>query len=190
VLDPVVARRYAEALFLAAEEASAVPDVDEDLRTLASALADRGRVAFLFDPTLKSREKRRLLEPLVPDLKSQLVRNVVALAIDRRREEVLPMLSRAFHQLALEARGEAEGVVESAAPLPADALREVEEALGRTIARRLRLEPRMNPALVGGLRATIGSRRYDASVLSRLSDLRARMLSAPLPTSPSVTPNP
>ncbi|HKD99481.1 MAG TPA: ATP synthase F1 subunit delta [Planctomycetota bacterium] len=183
MIDPVVAKRYAEALFLAARDANAVADVEVDLAVVGAAVAGEQVAAALDDPTLDVREKRaRVLDPIASKLRSPLVRNVIALALDRRREAVLPRLPEAFHRLALEARGEAEGVVESATPLPAEALSAISEAIGRTLGRRMKLTPRVSPGLIGGLRVTVGSRRYDASVVSRLAQLRGRMLAAPLPT--------
>jgi F-type H+-transporting ATPase subunit delta len=182
VIDPVVPKRYAEALFLAARDANVVADVEADLTLLANALAEPRLRDAIGDPTLDAAAKRaHLLDPIAPKLRTALARNAIALVIDRRRDAVLLRLPQAFHRLALEARGEAEGVVETAMPLAPDALAAVADAIGRSLGKRVRLEQRVNATLVGGLRATVGSRRYDASVLARLSELRSRLLSAPLP---------
>lgn len=181
MIAPVVTKRYAEALFASAREKHAVAEVEADLAALSQALArpDVARVAL--NPAVDPKRKRAaLLDPLAPQLKTELVRNAIALLLDRRREDVLPRLREVFHRLALEASGEAEGVLESARPLDAAETRSVEEALGRALGKRVRLAPRVDSKLIGGVRATVGSLRYDATAGARLLALRERMLAARL----------
>lgn len=182
MIAPVVTKRYAEALFAAARDANRIADVEADLLLVEEAVRQREHAAALFNRALDASEKRRrFLDPIAPKLRTDLVRNTVSLLLDRRREEALRGLPAAFHRLALDARGEAEGVLESARPIAEAEHRAIEEAIGRSLGRTLKLRARVDPALLGGIRATVGSRRYDATVRGRLAALRERLIGARLP---------
>jgi F-type H+-transporting ATPase subunit delta len=182
MLAPVVTRRYAEALLDAAQAANAVADVEADLALLHEVLADPAVAALLTNPTIEVRvQRQRFLDPLAPRLRSKLVRNTIGLLIDRRRAEVLTQLPSTFRRLALEARGEAEGTVESARELSAAEVRAIEEAVSAAMVRRVTLAPKTDPSLIGGVRATVGSQRFDLSVRARFAALRERLLAARLP---------
>jgi F-type H+-transporting ATPase subunit delta len=182
MLAPVVSKRYAEALLDAAQASNAVADVEADLLLLAEVMSDPAASGFLLNPTIDPKEQRkRFLDPLAPKLKSKLVQNIIGLLIERRRAGVIPALPAAFRRLALESRGEAEGTVESSRAIGDAELRAIEGSVSGALGRKLKLTVVVKPELIGGLRVTVGSKRIDASVRSRLAALRERMLAAPLP---------
>jgi F-type H+-transporting ATPase subunit delta len=179
MIAPVVTRRYAEALLDAATVARQVTEVEADLMVVAESLQNDEVLALIFNPTVETSVLRaRFLDPIAPRLKTRLVRNILGLLIDRRRAGVIPNLPGVFHQIALAARGEAEGFVESAAALRPDELAATERWLSEATGKRVKLATRIVPDLLGGFRVTVGSRRYDASLKSKLSALRERMLGA------------
>lgn len=181
MLSPVVTKRYAQALLDAAQAADAVAAVEADL-DLASRATSQGRIAYLLgNPTIEADVLREeLLKPLSAQLKTKLVKNTVALLIDRRRAAVLFHLSGVFHRLALESRGEAEGFIEAAVALSPQEIRTAEESVSKRISRKVTLTMHVDPSLMGGVRVTVGSQRFDATLRSRLNGLRERMLSAQL----------
>ena len=114
---------------------------------LDEVLRDPEVAGLLTNPTVETRvQRQRFLDPLASRLHSKLVRNTIGLLIDRRRAEVLRKLPSMFHRLALEARGEAGGVVESARP-----------SLPRRCARSRSRSRRRSPARCGSLRRPIRS---------------------------------
>lgn len=181
MLDPVVPLRYAEALLDAVQGAGSLAEAEEDLRWLGELVAEPSVAALLENPTVEPRELRRLfVEPVSAQLRSPLVRNAIALLVDRRRAGVIPRLPAAFRRLALGQRGEAEGILESSRALGPEPVREIEAEVSAVLGQKVHLTVREAPELVGGFRATVGSKRFDWSVSSRLADLRERMLSARL----------
>ncbi|MFN0208086.1 MAG: ATP synthase F1 subunit delta [Planctomycetota bacterium] len=181
MIAPVVVRRYAEALLDAAQDARLVAEVEADLALVAEAIESAEVRAFITNPTAESSVLRqRFLNVLDPHFKTQLVKNVLALLIDRRRTAVIPSLYNVYHQLALDSRGEAEGTIESAVPLGAEELRNAEQSLTKSMGKKVKLAPVVNRDLLGGVRITVGSKRFDASLKSRIASLRDRLLSAPV----------
>lgn len=181
MLSPVVTKRYAEALLDAAKSANAIAAVEADLAIVAQAATDPRAVGLLSNPTAEESELHsRFMNPLLGLLKTRLVKNTVALLIARRRAMVLFHLASVYHRLALEAGGAAEGFIETATPLSPQELHAAEEAIGQRIHRKVTLAVHVDPTLLGGVRVTVGSQRFDATLRSRLSELRDRMLSAQL----------
>lgn len=177
IVDPVT-MRWAEALHGVAKRQGALPAVRTDVSRLASAFAgNAGRDAF--DPRLE-REKRRALVLQALGVGHALTQNFVSLAFDRRREDVLRNLPRAFQRLENAERGVVEGVVESARPLGAAEMETLAREVGAHLGKQVSLENKIVPELVGGARVTAGNRMIDWSVQGRLEALRRKMLEAPL----------
>lgn len=65
-------------------------------------------------------------------------------------------------------------VVESAVPLGANLLRDVQNRLQARFGTPLATRPRVNPALVGGLRIQMGSNVWDGSIVARLNALKTQ----------------
>jgi F-type H+-transporting ATPase subunit delta len=91
-----------------------------------------------------------------------------------KRRLALPLLSGFARLIRLEHRRRS-AIVESAAPLP-DALRtSVQADLARVYGPRVVARFEANPALIGGMRVTVGSDVYDGSLRAKLAALEHRM---------------
>jgi F-type H+-transporting ATPase subunit delta len=178
-IDPVT-QRYADALWLLAEEKGVRAAVVTDVGRLASAVDN----PLVHDAIVNPRRERAARRAVVTDaVKSlhPLVQNLVALLFDKSREEVLLGLKDAMHALELEASGQIEGVVESARPLGAAELAHVATMLAPQFGKQLVLTNKIVPDLVGGARVIAANRMIDYSVQGRLDALRRKLMDAPLP---------
>lgn len=178
-VDPITAR-YAQALFELALEKGRLDGVKGDIERIAVEVDDPRLRAFLANPRVARDEKRRALASLLQSF-DPLTRNFVGLVLDRGREAVLLRVAAAFKKLLLQRRGATEGVVESARPLAAADLALLAEAVGARIGKEVRLENRLVPELIGGVRVFVDNRLLDQSVRGRLAGLRKRLNAAPLP---------
>ena len=184
IVDPVSAR-WTDALFNVATRKGALDDVRGDVERLERAVSTEAARAFLLGGRASAARKRERLAPLL-DSFHPLTRNFVELLLDRRREGVLLAVGRAFRRRDMQERGEVAGVVESARPLGRGDVEELVRVLGARLGKRVRLEPRVAPELVGGVRVYVGAKMLDHSVQGRLEGLRRRLLEAPLPTPAAV----
>lgn len=174
-----LARRYARAVFEAAQEAGATDAVGQDLRTLAAALADDELMQALADPQL-SRERLGAALGKVTQSAHPLVQNLVRVAVERRRETLLPDLPEAFDGFAREARGEVHGVVETAKPMSDGEVGDLATKVSASLGQKVSLSARVVPELIGGVRVRVGNTLYDGSVAGALEDLERRLMEAPL----------
>ncbi len=175
-----VTSRYTEALFRLARSRGALEAVRADVEHLSRELVHSKAGAFLFDVRLPLESRRERARALLDGL-HPLTADFVHLLLTKRREAVLRRLGPAFHRRLLEERGAAEGVVESARPLPPDELSRLERALGEKLGKELHLENKLVPGLLGGVRVIVENRMLDASLQGRLEGLRRNLLAAALP---------
>jgi F-type H+-transporting ATPase subunit delta len=177
--DPVT-QRYADALWLLAQEKGVLAAVTADVQKLAQALANPVVRDALVNPRRDREERKKAILAAAAGL-NPLVTNLVGLLFDKAREEVLLHVQDAFHGLQLEAAGQIEGVVESARPLGQTELDMVAAQLGPQFGKKLLLTNKIVPDLVGGARVIAGNRMIDYSVQGRLDALRRKLMDAPLP---------
>ncbi len=173
----LLAKRYASALHLAAKGAGAVPQVESDLMALHAALQDRAVLGLLTSPDVAQAQRQRVVEKL-GEGRHALVQNVLALAVQRCRQELLPDLYPAFRALCMHERGEVDGLVETPRKLGPDDLVRLAELAKSLCGKVCVLEQRECPELLGGVRLIVENVLYDGSVLSSLQQLEQKLLSA------------
>jgi len=175
-----LAGRYASALFDLASEAGTVSAVEDDLEKLATALRESAELAALIrNPEVKRSQLARVMTGLAAHLKlSPLTGNFLGVLAGNRRVSALPAMIRAFTMIAASQRGEVNAEVTSAHPLTDQQLTDLEARLRAREGRTVKLKATVDPALLGGLVVTIGSKRIDTSIRTRLNSLSHAMQSA------------
>ena len=174
----VVAVRYARALADAAL-AGGIPDRDVllQLRTFAQMVETSSELRHvLLSPAVSPARKRAVVAKLAPSIPvSAVVRNFLFVAIDRRRADILSDIADAFETVIDERAGLVRAQVQSAAPLGEPQRAAIQQELSRVSGKQVRCEFEVDPALIGGVVARIGSTLYDGSVRTQLESLRERL---------------
>jgi F-type H+-transporting ATPase subunit delta len=173
-----VARRYAAALFDVTEK-SGVTD------RAADALAGLGRLAdehaelrqVIRSPAVPASAKRAVFAAIMDaaGIEAPEVRRLVLLLADRDRLGILLQVAEAFAARVMEARRMARAEVVTAVPLTPASRAALADSLGRASGRTVTIAERVDPALIGGLVARVGTFVYDGSVARQLERLRARL---------------
>jgi F-type H+-transporting ATPase subunit delta len=176
-----LARRYARALFAAAEREG--PDVPLALRDELCAFAPlvTGHAELrraLLRPGLGAEPRRRVLAALAERAgASVLLGRLVELLASRDRALLLPDLAEAYAELVNDARGIVSAEAVCAVALPEAQARALAAALGGP-AGPAELRCRVDPELVGGLLVRVGGKTYDGTVRTHLRALRRRLAAA------------
>ena len=172
-----LAGRYASALFDLASEAGNVSAVEGDLERLADALTESPDLAALIrNPEVSRADLGRAMAALAAHLGlDQLTRNFLGVLAQNRRVSQLPAVIAAFNTIAAAQRGEVTAQVTSAHPLSDDQLAALEHKLKAREGRSVRLSASVDPDLLGGLVVTVGSKRIDSSIRTRLNSLAHAM---------------
>ena len=172
-----LAGRYASALFDLASENGTVTAVESDLEQLSKALAESPEFASLTtNPKVCRTDAQNTLATLAKAMKlSPLTANFLGVLASNRRLAQLPAVIRAFRAIAAAQRGEVTAEVTSAHPLTDTQVETLRQKLTAREGRTVKLTTRTDPDLLGGLVVTLGSKRIDASIRTRLNSLAQAM---------------
>lgn len=179
--DSSVARRYANAMIEVAAEAEAVDRVGSDLERFVRLLDEGGgdlRNA-LCTPVFTVEEREAVLGAVLPRLELHpLTVNLLRLANAKRRLPLIGEIARAYRNAADARAGRVRVQVATATPLDGPLEAEIRAAMERVTGKTVILESRVDPALLGGIVARVGSRVYDSSLRTRLQSLQQSLVSA------------
>jgi len=173
-----IARRYARALLDVATEAGRADAVSEQLSSFSSALAhNRELTDVLFNPAFSREQRARVVEALLKAIGpvETVLANSMRLLVDRNRLGYLPDIARLYRDMADAHAGRVRGQVTSAVPLPADTLQKLAGNLKELTQRNVVLEAKVDPSVLGGVAAQVGSVLYDGTLRTQLEALRREL---------------
>jgi len=168
-----IARPYAEALFQAA--GAQAGDACEWLDELAAIAAEPALAAFAADPKVRPDQVFDVITGVMKALLPEIGRRFLRTVIDNDRVAALPEIARQFRERVNAQRGVADATVESAFPIDAAQLAELQGVLERRFGRQLRLHVQLRPELIGGVRVVVGDEVLDTSVKARLEHMRVAL---------------
>ena len=178
--SPIIAERYAAALFELADQSHALDQIAQNLEALKQLLAQSPELrAALRNPLFDSAQqgaaiaeiaKQAGLQPLILKFLGVLARN--------RRLFALEAIADAFLAELASRRGELTVDVGSAHPLTAEQTARLAEKLNQTLAAKVRINAKVDPSLLGGLVVKIGSKLIDSSIRTKLLGLERMMKGA------------
>jgi F-type H+-transporting ATPase subunit delta len=179
--DVIIARRYARALYDLAAERQQVKETEQELTAVnALVMENQDLKRFLSDQKLGSTRKKEVLQALLADRVSLSTLHFLFLVVDKKRERLLELIGHEFHSLINQAANVLEGEVASAVTLSPEEIAGLEKALERMIKQKVRLNNRVVPELLGGVRVRLGDRVIDSSLRWRLAALKQKLLDADL----------
>lgn len=172
-----VAGRYATALFELAKEQEALEQVAVELTRFNEALdAFEDLTRLVKSPVFSAEEQGRALAAILEKLEIEgLTRNFLLLVAKNRRLFATPDMIRAFRAMLARERGETSASVTAAAKLTEAQIAALKQALKAALGKEVMLEERVDPALIGGLVVTVGSRMVDTSLRTKLNSLKIAM---------------
>jgi F-type H+-transporting ATPase subunit delta len=173
-----IARRYARALLDVATETGRADAVSEQVSTFATLLADNRELAdILFNPVYTREQRTRVVESLLRASGSvePVLANTLRLLVDRNRLVYLPDIARLYRDMADAQAGRLRGHVTSAVPLSLDTVQKLSATLQNLTQRNVVLEPRVDPSVIGGVAAQVGSLLYDGTLRTQLEQMRREL---------------
>ena len=173
-----VAQRYASALFEVALEQGAVDQVGADLDTFDTLLTEStDLVRLVKSPVFSAEEQARAVGAVLARAGSGgFAANFISLAARNRRLFVLPDMIRSYRQFAAAHRGEQDAEVTSVTALTEDQVSSLKSALqGVAKGKDIRIVPKVDPSIIGGLIVKVGSRMIDTSLKTKLTSLKVAL---------------
>ena len=175
-----VAERYARAILELADEAKQLSQIVEEIKSVAAAYAESGELrALTANPAIEGTARDNLLKDLGVRLNlSAISMNAVRLMARRGRLSALPDVSEIFGRLADQKAGVLRATVTSAGPLPEEYYQRLSTELEQRTRRKILLERRQDPTLIGGVVTRIGDHTIDGSLKGRLAALERQLLAS------------
>lgn len=173
-----IAERYVTALFDVSAKDRA--KVERDLSTLHMILAESEELQNLLSNPLLSREQQaKAMESVLKAIKSHAVtKQFITLLARQKRLALLPEIIVLFARRMSEARGEMKAELVSAAPLKKQDAEAISDRLSQAYGKKVVLELRQDPELLGGIVVKVGSVQLDASLSGKLRRLGHKLRAA------------
>jgi len=171
--DPVVARRYARALYKLASARGVLPEVLAEMREFGLWYEERSELRLLLEnPAVTGEAKGALFERLAA---GELTRDFLRFLLEKNRLALAPTIAE---ELARTFRGDA-GIVAaeatSALPLPEEIRARLIEMLERVTGKKVELTTVVDADVIGGLRLRLGDHIIDGTLAHRLREIRETM---------------
>jgi F-type H+-transporting ATPase subunit delta len=134
----------------------------------------------LSNPAIPVQKKRALVQALTAraGTLSPIVVKLLALLAERARLALLPEIVRSYENRLMEHAQVVRAEVVTAIALPPDRLLALQQGLAGATGRQVQLEHRVDPSIVGGAIARVGSTVYDGSVTRQLEKLKQQLMEA------------
>ena len=173
-----IARRYAGALYDVALKEGHLDRIGEELRALRDLAAGNKQLKTLFESALVApKKKRAFVEDMVRaiDGLSGEVRRLLLLLADRDRLHLLDEITELYGERLMQHHKVVRAEVTTAIPLNDAARTALTSALSRATDSRVELTEHVDPEMIGGVTAKVGSLVFDASVTTQLERLRQQL---------------
>jgi F-type H+-transporting ATPase subunit delta len=173
----IAAKRYAEAVFSLAREKGDLDRWALDLETIAGTFADPQLFALLENSRVPEATKNEMLTRSLGAI-APLALNFAKLLVQKQRAGLAADVADYFRQMVDEDRGIVHAEVTTAIAVSDDEQRLIRQRLSAMTNKDVRVQMRIDPAIIGGVVARIGDRLIDGSTRTRLIALRHRLESA------------
>lgn len=170
-----LAQVYARSLFQVAKEQGKLDALREQLGQFADALQENRELRiFFFSPYFSSLEKQEALPRLLSGADEQLL-NFLALLIENHRMPVIFRIRRTYEHLWEQENRLLPVEITSAIELDEATTGSVAQSIGESTGRRVALNTRVDPDILGGIVVRVGNSILDASIRNRLENLRRQV---------------
>jgi len=173
----VAGNRYARALLEALYPEKAEAGLQQ-LQSFAELLSDQPEAGrFLENPAMAGDRRKRMLKEISDALGlDRRLANFVNIIADRNRLQILDEIIREYQRLMDERLGIVRAHVTAARALDPAEHRELASKLQEMTGKQVRMEVAVDPSLIGGVIAQVGSTVYDGSVRQQLQAFRNRLV--------------
>jgi len=166
-----IARPYAQAILRLAQETHEEDAWSDRLLKLALIAQNPEMGQVYNNPNISLSQAADLFVSLCDEQDNRQLEQLIILLAENRRLPLLPFIRELYEKLKIAAKGVKEVEVYSAFPLDNKQLAELIPQLEAYFSCKLKPRVEVDPELIGGIKAVVESRVFDASVRGKLDAL-------------------
>ena len=167
------ARPYARAIMDAAGSPAKANELRGELLIFANALRGSAELRDLYANPVDEETKLNVTRQLAKKMKaSDLAVRTLEVLVRHHRMNDIDAIVEALAAYVNQALGVAVAEVRSAKALTPDEIRDLADTLSKKVGKKVELDIRTDPKLLGGFVVRIGSEIWDASVIGKINKFR------------------
>jgi|YNPMSStandDraft_2_1061718.scaffolds.fasta_scaffold01376_6 F-type H+-transporting ATPase subunit delta len=175
-MSALVGRRYAIALYDIAKAQNKVADFAKDCDFIATTLNNsKELLRAVKSPIINQEKKSALLKAVFSGRVGKPLEDALALLVQKGRAPIIPDVMKEFQAILNEESGIMIAQVESAIELSEAEKQAIAKKLEAISGKKIQIENKINPSLIGGFTARIGDTVIDGSVKHKLERLREEL---------------
>ena len=177
-----LAKRYARALFSIAEEENLIERFNAELAAFSEAFSqnDGELLIALTTPVFKLQERKQVAEVVSTKMGvHNIVQNFLFVLLEKERIGIHFEIAQVFESMADAKVGRVRAKVQTAQDLSEGEQTEIRATLAQSIQTdhdNMVIEFSVNEELIGGVWAKVGDTTYDATIRSKLQDMKVTLL--------------
>jgi F-type H+-transporting ATPase subunit delta len=177
-LITIVAKRYAKALVELAHDKNVVDKTRADIASFAATVEEHAALQKLFSsPAFTPAAKKAVIGELAAKLGlQQTTTRFLSHMAEAGRIRGFRDVQQAFEELLADRQNRARAQVTTATALDAGELGDIKKKLEAVTGKQVEIDAKVDPSVIGGVRAKIGSVVYDGTIKNQLGKMRERLV--------------
>jgi len=169
-----IAARYAKALLDVNLKAGDPGAAEQDLAAFVELMTSHRELQqALTNPAVPIQKKEAIVTALLDRGRpNPVVGRTILMLASRDRLGILPELLANYRDRLLDREGVVRAEIATATPVGADRLQRIERGLAAASGKRVTMTTRVDPTIIGGIVARVGSTVYDGSIATQLRKMR------------------
>jgi F-type H+-transporting ATPase subunit delta len=171
------AKRFAQAVFEIAQERNEFEKWQSDLQKIVLLASEGEFVAVMENPRFSFTEKTRLLVSQLKDVNPKAL-NLAYILINQGKFSLISDINAEYQILWDKHKGMEKAEVITAVPLDDGEKKKLVSYLEKITGKRIEMNLKMDPDIIGGVIARVGGKIIDGSTKSQLNALKGELASA------------
>jgi len=170
-----IAGRYAKSLLDLAQEQGKLDTILGDMNAFKTASENKDLRSMLKSPIINTTKKRNILKEIFGESFDEMTMAFINIVLTKGREELLPEICQEFIGQYRSIKNITSATVISATELKTETLDKIKNKIRTEMTQgggEVEISTKVDPSLLGGFVIEIGDKLYDASVATRLKNLR------------------
>ncbi len=171
-----IAVRYAKAFFLLAQEKDQLEAYRKDMDSVNTVFQQDEMKSVALSPVLKTSKKKAAIQEIFKDKISAETLNFLQVIADNKREAYILDICRNFSDQYRSFKGIKAAKVITAQEVDQTLQNKISQVIASVFKTEVELTTETNPALKGGFVLRVGDQQIDASVATKLSNIKRTFL--------------